>query len=535
MNARYDHIVIGAGHNGLVCAFHLARRGRTVLVVEAGGEPGGAAVTREFAPGFKVSAAAHLLDALPDELLRDMQLERHGLSFAGRRLATCALSPDRAPLRFASAGLAGASSSDTAAFESFRQQMDRHAKVLDRLLDMVPFRLDLATWRERLDAVRLAWDIRRLGRRDMRELLRIAGMNAHDLLTEHFESDLLKGALAWDATLGAEHGPRAPGTVLTLLHRWALRARSRSNGIAQPAGGMGAVTGAMARAAGAAGAQIRTGARVERILVDADRACGVRLRSGETIHGGSVVSNVDPKTTLLKLLGPEHLETDVVRRTAHFRSKGLVARLHLALDAAPVFRGLDAADLGGRLLVSPSLQYLELAFNPSKYREVPAEPAMEITVPTVNDPGLAPAGRHVMSINLMFVPYDLGFDPQGAHNALMRDSMAVLERHAPGLGQKVVASELLTPADLEREFGMTGGHWHHGALSYDQFFFTRPLPGAAQYAMPVTGLYLCGAGCHPGGGVSGLAGRLAALTILKETGRADVREGGAGRQGDARA
>jgi phytoene dehydrogenase-like protein len=516
MSERYDHLVVGGGHNGLACAFHLARGGRTVLVVEAAGQVGGAAATREFAPGYRVSAGAHMLDALPAALMREMELERHGLKFSALGLGTVALHPGSVPLRFSPGRLAGAPARDAAAYEAFCRQMDRHAGVVARLLDTAPFRLSLPTWREKLDGLRLAWDIRRLGRRDMRELLRIAGMNAHDLLTEHFESDSLKGALAWDATLGAESGPRAPGTVLTLLHRRALRSRAGSHGIAQPAGGLGAVTLAMARAAGAAGVTIRTGARVERILVEAERACGVRLASGETIRAGSVVSNADPKTTYLKLLGPEHLETDFVRRIDHFRSRGLVAKLHLALDAAPVFRGLEAADLGGRLLVSPSLQYLELAFNPSKYREVPAEPAMEITVPTVNDPGLAPAGRHVMSINLMFVPYDLGPDPQGARAALLRHAMAVLERHAPGIGQQVTARELLTPADLEREFGMAGGHWHHGALSFDQFFFTRPVPGAAQYASPVPGLHLCGAGCHPGGGVSGLAGRLAARAILQD-------------------
>jgi phytoene dehydrogenase-like protein len=273
------------------------------------------------------------------------------------------------------------------------------------------------------------------------------------------------------------------------------------------------VTRALAAAAVAAGVQIRTASRAERILVEGDRACGVRLASGETIQAGSIISNADPRTTFLKLLGAEHLETDFVRRIDHFRCKGLVAKVHLGLDGLPQFTGVDPAGLGGRMLVSPDLDYLELAFNPSKYREVPARPALEITVPTVNDPGLAPAGRHVMSVNVMFVPYDLGADPAAARLALMSNVLSTLERYAPGIAQRIIARELLTPSDIEREFGMAGGHWHHGALAFDQFFFTRPVPGAAGYSTPVPGLYLCGAGSHPGGGVTGLAGRNAARLI----------------------
>jgi phytoene dehydrogenase-like protein len=513
MTQRYDHLVVGGGHNGLVCAVFLARRGRRVLVLEAADQVGGAAVTREFAAGFKVSAAAHLLNSLPEDLARDLELERHGLQFSARALPTYALNQSGPAIVFAGGAVRGASAQDAAAYAAFRAQMARFARVLARVLDMAPFRLRFGTWRERLAALQLALQIRTLGRRDMRELLRIAAMNAYDLLTDHFESSLLKGALAFDATLGAEHGPRAPGTVLTLLHRWAGQARAGALAMAQPAGGMGAVTRALAAAAVAAGVQIRTASRAERILVEGDRACGVRLASGETIQAGSIISNADPRTTFLKLLGAEHLETDFVRRIDHFRCKGLVAKVHLGLDGLPQFTGVDPAGLGGRMLVSPDLDYLELAFNPSKYREVPARPALEITVPTVNDPGLAPAGRHVMSVNVMFVPYDLGADPAAARLALMSNVLSTLERYAPGIAQRIIARELLTPSDIEREFGMAGGHWHHGALAFDQFFFTRPVPGAAGYSTPVPGLYLCGAGSHPGGGVTGLAGRNAARLI----------------------
>ena len=515
MTKPYRHIVVGGGHNGLVCATYLARGGGAVLLLEAAEQVGGAAITREFRPGFKVSAGAHLLHALPAALYRELDLARHGLAFSAQALPTCALGAAGAPVVLAGRTVKGVGAKDAAAFADFSARMSRFARVFNHLSDQAPFRLSFETWRERLDGLRVGWKIRALGRQPMQELLRIAGMNAYDLLTENFDSPRLQGALALDATLGAEHGARSPGTVLTLLHRWAGQAGAGASGLAQPAGGMGAVTQAMARAAGESGVEIRTGARVDRILVQGDRACGVRLESGETVWAGSVVSNADPKTTFLKLLGAEYLDTDFVRRIDHLRARGLVAKMHLALDGLPPFSGIGPADLGARLLVSPDLEYLELAFNPSKYREIPADPVLEITVPSVNDPSLAPAGRHVMSINVMFVPYDLGRDAAAARDRLANNVLSALERHAPGIRQRIASWELLTPSDLERQFGMAGGHWHHCALSFDQFFFTRPVPGAARYSTPVPGLYLCGAGSHPGGGVSGIAGRNAARAVIQ--------------------
>ncbi|HEY4038271.1 MAG TPA: NAD(P)/FAD-dependent oxidoreductase [Burkholderiaceae bacterium] len=515
MTDRIDHLIIGAGHNGLACAIELARRGRGVLVLEAADQVGGAAITREFAPGFKVSAGAHLLHGLSEQRVRELDLEKHGLRFSARHMATIALNESRAPVVFSNGAVQGVSPKDAAEFARFNSRMSRFAGLLAQVHDTLPFRLSFASWRDRIDALKLALRIRTLGRGDMRELLRVGAMNAYDLLTDCFDSDSMKGALGFDATLGAEHGARAPGTVLTLLHRWAGQVRSGALGVAQPAGGMGALTQAMARAAESAGVRIRTGARVQRILVQGDRVVGVRLDSGETVEAKSVISNADPRTTFLDLLSSEHLDTDFVRRVSRFRSKGLVAKLHLALNGLPGFPGVDAAALGGRLLVCPSLDYLELAFNPSKYREMPAHPALEITIPSVNDPGLAPAGRHVMSIHVMFVPYDLGADPSGARARLLNNVLETLERYSPGLGKRIVDSELLTPADLERQFRISGGHWHHGALSFDQFFITRPVPGATRYATPLPGLYLCGAGCHPGGGVMALAGRNAALKVIE--------------------
>lgn len=513
MNA-VDVIVIGAGHNGLACAFDLAKAGRQVLVVEGAGHAGGAAVTREFAPGHRVSACAHLLFAWPGALLQDMALARHGLRWAGQGLPTHALGDGGAVRRVdaTQASGAGLSATDAAAYAALRQRLARYAQVVQSVLGMTPPKLAMDTWGDRLAMGKLALRLRLLGRSGMQELLRIAGMNAYDLLDDNLGDDLLKGALAFDATLGADYGPRSPGTVLTWLTR--LAGELGGGGLQQPLGGMGALADAMVAALQAAGGELRLGQRVERVLVDGDRAAGVKLTSGETLAARAVVSSADPRSSFMRLVGPEHLDTGFVRRVDHHRARGLVGKLHLALSGLPRFHGLDEAALRGRVVHSPGMDFLERAFNPSKYREVPEAPALEITLPTLNDPSLAPPGAHVMSVLVQFVPYDLGPEPAAARARLHDNVLATLERLAPGLRGLVTASELLTPIDLEREFGLAGGHWHQGALDFDQFFVNRPFPRAHQYSTPLAGFYLCGAGSHPGGGLMGHAGRNAATQVL---------------------
>ena len=520
MSSRYDSIIIGGGHNGLVCAAYLAKAGRRVLVLEAADQLGGAAITRPFADGFRVSACAHLLHMLPRETVKDLALEKHGLVVAGMRMPSHALSPDGQHLHFTEQGLAGASAADTAAYATLRAQLARFASHLRPIMNMVPPRLGTRDWNDHAKLLRLGWQIRSLGRADMRELLRILGMNVYDLLEDHFVSPSVCGALGFDAVLGSNFGPRSPGSVLTLLYR--LAGESGAVPMAQPAGGIGAVTAAIAESARAFGAELRTGMPVARILVRDDSACGVILDNGEIIKAASVISNADPRTTFLKLLGAEHLDTGFVRHITHFRSKGLTAKLHIALTGMPQFTGLDPGDLTGRLIVSPSLDYLENAFNPTKYGEASAAPALEILCPTATDPALAPPGQHVLSVIAQYAPYAPldGWDSlRGPFTERIIDTIVA---HAPGLRQQIIATELLTPADIESQFRIAGGHWHHGELAFDQFFFTRPVPGAAQHRAPVSGLFLCGAGAHPGGGVMGVAGRNAAQAVLLHKGRERV-------------
>jgi phytoene dehydrogenase-like protein len=515
--AQYDSIVVGGGHNGLVCATYLARAGRRVLVLEAADRLGGAAVTREFAPGFKVSACAHLLHLMPAALMRDLGLEQHGLRLAATGLPTVALAPDTHHLSFAPGdlgALAQASNADAAALADWYAQLQRFARALHPVLLQTPPRLGTDAWRDRVTLLGLGWRLRRLGRRDLRELLRIGGMCVHDLLEDRFRLPLLKGALALDAVLGTNYGPRSPGTVLSLLYRSA--ASQGSETIALPQGGLGALSEALARAAGAAGAEIRTGAVVERILVRDDHAAGVVLASGEEIAATTVASSADPKSTFLKLVGSEHLDAGFVRRVSHVRSRGLTAKVHLALERLPEFPGLSEPALRARLLVAPSSDYLERAYNHTKYNEFSAAPMLEVTIPTLADASLAPGGKHVMSVIVQYAPYTLAGGWQSQRQAFTERVIDTLAGYAPRLRDVIRATELLAPPDIEREFRISGGHWHHAELAFDQFLMVRPVPGAAQYRTPVPGLFLCGAGSHPGGGVMGLAGRNAARQLVRE-------------------
>lgn len=518
MSANYQNIVIGGGHNGLVCAAYLAKAGQSVVVLEAAAEIGGAARTRELEPGVQVPSGAHLLHAMPAQLITDLQLEKNGLSFAVKNLKTLSLDPAGQTIVLDGSSISGAnlSASDIDTWPRFQQDMQRFAQLMVSVYDQLPPELSIETWKQRLGLLGLGWRIRRLGRFHMRELLRIIGMNIYDLLDEYFESPQLKAAIAMDAVLGAEWGPRSMGTVLTYLYRQAGHERSGGMGLAQPSGGMGALTQAIAKSAQAAGAEIRTNMRVKRVLIENDRAVGVELESGEQLRAANVISNADPKNTFMELVSTEHLDTGFVRQIRNLRSSGRAAKLHLALSGAPKFNGVDAHDLGARLLIAPCMDDIELAFNPCKYGRYPLEPVMEITLPSVSDPSLAGDGKHVLSAIVQYLPYDDSPEEDVNRAACLESVLNLLERYAPGIRELVSHAELVTPHDLEREFGMSGGHWHHVELVFEAFLFNRPVPALAQHASPIAGLYLCGAGCHPGGNVMGIAGRNAARQVLKQ-------------------
>jgi phytoene dehydrogenase-like protein len=514
MSTKDSVIIVGGGHNGLVCAAYLAKAGRKVTVLEAAGQVGGAAATREFAPGFKASCA-HLLYLLDDDIRKELALDSHGLSMAAGELKTIALDAGGAHLSLGADRVEGPglTADDQAGYREYRRFMSKFAAVIGGLHNQLPPRITQRR-EDLLTLGKLALKIRRLGRDDMREFLRIAGINIYDVLQENFEHPLLKGALSLDAVLGTNSGPRSNNSVFTALHRLSGNNAGAAGTAALPTGGLGAVCEALAAAARKAGAEIRTGCAVERILHEGDRVCGVRLAGGEELRAATVVSNADPKSTILDLLGARHVEAGFARRLLNFRSKGNAAKLHLALDALPDFRGLSAEQMGERLVIAPTMEYVERAFNHSKYGEYSTNPVAEIVIPTVRDAGLAPAGKHVLSAVVQYAPRRLGVGWNEGKRAFAEAIFDMLSAYAPDIREKTLATELLTPEDLEREFRMTGGHWHHGELSMDQFLMMRPAPKSARYRTPVDGLYFCGAGAHPGGGVMGSAGRNAARAVL---------------------
>ena len=519
MTSRYQHIVIGGGHNGLVCAAYLARAGKSVLVLEAAKEIGGAARTRELAPGASVSSGAHLLYAMPADLIRDLKLSNHGLTFSAKQIKTLSISESGNTIAFDGNTIAGVSLSeeDKVAFGRFSTDMQRFATVLRPILNKIPPRISIETWSERIELLGLGWSLRKLGRFYMREFLRIIGMNFYDLLDEYYTNEQLKAAIAMDALLGSEWAARSMGSVLTYLCRQAGYSHNGGTGLSLPQGGLGALSQSIASAAKAAGTEIRTGAKVKRILVENLNAVGVELESGEQILADNVISNADPKQTFLKLVHVEHLDTGFVRRIRNIRSSGKAGKLHLVLKGAPKFNGVDAAQLGSRLLIAPSLDEIELAFNPSKYKEYPKAPVLEITIPSVSDQSLVKNGQHVLSAVVQYLPYDDSEQEDANRAACLDNILNQLERHAPGIKALVVKAELLTPRDIEREFGMTGGHWHHVELVFESFLFNRPVAALSRYAGPIGNLYLCGAGSHPGGNVMGIAGRNAAQQVLEST------------------
>ncbi|MFQ5609828.1 MAG: phytoene desaturase family protein, partial [Woeseiaceae bacterium] len=497
MTDRFDAIVIGAGHNGLVCAAMLAKAGKSVLALEANDQVGGAAVTREFADGYQVSACAHLLFQLQPRVRKELGLNPE---LASDDMTTIALSTDANHVRLYPDRVSGVNEQDEKQYGRFRKRMTRYADLLATYLNTAPPRLGTKNWRDLLKLARLGFDIRRLGREDMREFLRLVTMNIHDELEERFENPLLKGAIAFDAVLGTHLGPRSPTSLLTYLYRQA----GNHGRCAVPAGGMGAVSDELAQVARSAGVTIRTGMPVKRVVVENGRVTGVETRSGESFESFTVISNADPKKTVMDLLGPRHVETRFTKRIHDIRMRGNAAKVHPALDGLPTIQGIAKKDYAERLVIAPDEHYVERAFNPAKYGEYSTAPVVEITFPSFRDETLAPTGKHVLSAVVQYAPYQLreGWSKK-AKDAFLKIVVDTIAPYAPDLEGRITASELLTPVDIEREFHITGGHWHHGELALDQFLFVRPVNGAAQYRLPVDGLYLCGAGAHPGGGVSG--------------------------------
>ena len=510
-------VVIGAGHNALAAGFYLAKAGRRPLVLERQDAVGGGATSSELSPGFTCPRFSHE-EQLHRRLVTDMNLPRVGASWIPCDVDTCALDPDGpAVVLYNDPARTSASlpAHDAARWSEFARATRQVAGVLQAMLDEPAPDATSPSLRDLWRIGGLYRKTRGLPRADAHRLLQWLPMPIADMVDDWFESALLRAAVAARGLPGTSHGPRAAGSTLVWLTRLAHQLSARP-AAAQVRGGPGSLTRAMARAAQAAGAEIRLGQEVERIAVEGGRVTGVVI-AGHEIEADCVVSGADPKTTLLTLVGAAHLPSEFAAQIGHYRANGAQAKLNLALSALPAFAGVsDASQLAGRIHIGPTLDYLERASDSIKYGEWSPEPWMEISIPSVLDSSLAPAGAHVASIHVHAAPRQLRRSSWPAErDRLLAACLELLERYAPGVSSLVVAAELLTPEDIELQQGSWGGHGFHGDLALDQWFAMRPGYGLAQSETPITGLYLCGAGTHPGGFLTGTSGRLAAERVLR--------------------
>lgn len=527
----YDAIVIGAGHNGLVCAAYLARAGMRVAVLERRNEVGGALADSEPAPGYRAPALAHTVGRLRDSVVRDLRLLDRGLRSIRPGVRVFAPSPDGTSITLwgdpgrSSEGLRTRSAHDADAFPGFDRKVRSLASFMAHLHVSSPPDMKKPTVADALGGLRLVKAFRGLGTKAGREILRVLPMAVADFVAESFQDDALRGVIAARGVQFAAMGPWSPGTTAVLLSDSAGNDGGAAGQTVFVRGGPGALARALAQAARGFGAEVIAGsAEVAAVTSRGGRVTGVALTTGQEFTAPVVVSSLDPKRTLLGLIDPVELGPTRSWRAENIRLPGTVGKVNLALEGLPRFAaegGGDPERLSGRIVIAPGIDYLERGFDASKYGRISEEPYLEAVIPTLTDPSLAPDGRHVMSVIVQWAPYHLRQGDWASEREGLGDLvLKTLEGYAPGLADLVVGREVITPPDLEAEYGMTEGHPLHGEPSLDQFFAWRPLLGLARYRLVPEGLYLCGSGAHPGGGVTGGPGQNAAREILADRKRA---------------
>ena len=525
MAERYDAIIVGGGHNGLVTAAYLARAGRNVLVLEKRELVGGCSVTEEVWPGFHVSTGAYLTSLMQKKVIDDLHLEKYGYIVDAKDPSFFSAFPDGRHLFMwqddhkTLAEIAKFSKRDAEVYRAFEQQIERLARVVEQLLLVTPPKFPPSGLGDLWDYLKLGRKMLGLSAADTVALFKIFTQSAADLLDEWFESPELKVTLATDGVIGANGGPRSPGTAYILLHHCMGGVGGKRGLWGFVRGGMGAVSNAIAQSARAEGAEIRTSAPVSQFLVHNGSITGVVLESGEEIKAPVVASNLDPHLTFRRLLDARHLPDDFNRAMRHFRTEGTSCKINLALSGLPEFKaypGAPGPHHRATIHICPSIDYVERAWDDAKYGRPSERPLLEMTIPTSYDPSLAPPGKHIMGIFLQYAPYTLRDGTWDDHREPFADRViGLIEEYAPNIRDIIIDRQVLTPLDLERRFGITGGNIFHGEMSLDQMFFMRPLAGWANYRTPVRGLYLCGSGAHPGGGVMGAPGHNAAREILR--------------------
>jgi phytoene dehydrogenase-like protein len=521
---KYDTVVVGAGHNGLVCAAYLAKAGRKVLVVERRHVVGGATTTEEIYPGFKYSCCSYVVSLLRPWIIRDLELPRFGYEVLPLEETLTPFPDGRYLLRDADPertkrSIAQFSKRDAEVYKPFGQRMAELGRLVKPMIDgPAPDPVSRSPF-ELLRLARFARHLRGQGEEWLVGNLKMMTMSAVDFLSEHFESERLIAPMSVSGIIGTFLGVRSPGTAYVLLHHYMGDIDGSYRAWGLPKGGTGAIADAIARSAAALGAEIRTEAPVERLLMKRGQAIGVVLESGEEIRARTVVSGVDPHRTFLGLVGREHLDPEIVRQVERFKLRGSSGKVNLALDAPPELACLPGVGphLRGDITIAPSIEYLERAYDDAKYGRFSRQPFMDIVIPSLTDPTVAPPGKHVMSIFVQYAPYKLAGGPEAwpSQREAFGDAVIdTLSEYMPNLKERILHRQVLTPWDLEQVYGLTEGNIFHGELSLEQLAFLRPLAGWSRYRTPVDRLWMCASGTHPGGGIMGAPGALCARAML---------------------
>ncbi len=521
----YDIIVVGAGHNGLVAAAYLAKAGKKVLVLEQRFIAGGAAATEEIYPGFKYPTCADVCRSFLPQILTDLELEKYGVKFLALDPVITVPISDGGCLRIwrdeekTKREIEQFSKTDAAKYPSFAALLRKLAGFLQALHVKGPPELKDIGLSGLSPLLGLGWQYRSLGKSGRRELFRVLPLSVKDFLDEWFETDVLKAAIGGSALLGNFLAPRSQGTALLLLSQQLFSAHGLFQSWGVPQGGMGSLSAALAQSAQRFGATIRTGAKAGRILVKNEHVTGVALENGEEHEASLVVSAIGVNTTFLRLIEPTFVEPDFLLHVRNIRSQGICAKINLALSEPPRWNFNSGGAQGGDgiIQIGASLDDIERAFDDAKYGDYSKKPFLQVIIPSAVDPTVAPAGQHVASILVQYTPYRLkDGDWKEKRDELGQLVIDTVSAYAPNFKDSILHSQILTPLDLEEVYGLPEGHYHHADMALDQLLFMRPVPGWARYRTPIQGLYLCGAGTHPGGGVTGLPGYNAAGEILKD-------------------
>lgn len=507
MTKNYDVIIIGGGHNALVCANILAKKNKKVLICEARDTCGGLATNdlSNFTPDF----CSKVKSEIDNIAINHSSVSSIALSETGHHLKlTGKETEDRKTLE-------QLAPEDVERYFKLQKKLSLFSKTLGSFMHSSPPRLLHKNFSDYFKLFKLGLNVRLMGRNNFNEFARMIGLNIADELEDNFKNTLLQGLISHDAVTGSNLGPRSPGSLINLLFRMANHNNSLFGGIQQAKGGVNAVIKSLEDNVVKRGVEIKTSSFVKRCIIENDQVKGIELDDGTLIHADTVISSADPKSTYFCLLGAEHLDTDFKRRVKHHRSKGRVSKLQLTLNKVPEFKNLESTELSQRLVISPSIDYIEENFNYSKFENLSPEPILEFSIPSLEDDSLCQDGQHIMNIQIQYAPFNVKGGWENKKTECIDNVLTILEKYAPGIKSCITGQDFISPNDIEKNFNVTGGHWHHGEIQIDQLFMLRPIPGAAQYKTPVNGLYMCGAGTHPGGGMTGIPGKNAAHEVLK--------------------